>query len=1209
VIVAVALFVLPHSALANACQSNVSSGNWGTAGTWTNCGGTTPQTTDTVQILAGHTITIDASARTVAGLQIDSTGTLANGGFLLTVTGTGTGVSGFTVNGTLSGTGGTTLSGSGATIDGVGNISATGTVTLSNTKTIASTAALSFAGTITISSGVTITNNGAVTTTGTGGITGGNASSTWTQGASATLNFGGSTTSLLSTGTLTATATGNTVNYNQSGNQTCKTTTYYNLKFSGSGTKTCAATTVSGNLTMSGGTWTTGTTALTVSGTTTIDGGTLALSGGTGNKIFVGLVTVSGGTLNGSATVNFFRGGITHTSGTVALTGTATFNTNSQVLTGTMSFSVVTVTGVTVTNNGTVTIASTFSGTGGWTQGMDSVLNLGGSTTNAAAITTLDASTNANTINYNRSGTQTCKVVVYQDLSFSGTSAKTCTATTINGTLTMGGTATWTMTVAAVVSGNLVISGGTLTTGGVTFSVTGTTTVSSGTLSLTNNTGAKTFTGLVTVSGGTLSGASTASVFQGGITQTSGTVSITGTATFTTNNQDLNGTMAIATVTVTTVTVSNKGTLSISTGLSGTGGLTNDTTGTVNYTVSAAPTITTLTSSAIGSTFNYSGAAQTCKVVTYYNLGLTGSGAKTCAVTTVDGNLTTSGTATWTTSASVVIGGNLVSGGGTSITTGSFDFTVTGTSSLAGTLNLNGTGNKTLIDLITVTTGGVISGNSTNINFQGGLTNSGGSASFNGSVTCSTNSQAFSGTISFQPLIVSGGITVTNNGTLTVQSGLSGTGTFVQGASSTLNTASSVTVTTFTATATGNTVHFNSTTGGQTMPASTYYNLQITKSAQTATLGGDITVLGNLTITSGTLDTAAGQNYDITLAGNWSNSGTYTARSGVVTLNGSSTQILSGTMTGGSAFSTLVITNNSGVDDPACGTSFTPGVIFSAAATATNYTITTGSVRVQYLSGATYTFTNINWNGQASGTPIFFRNSNLASSTWLLNVSGTQTDVSYVNVSQSDASAGSTIVANATNTDCNNNTNWTFSSGTLSLDIVDSGGSTVLSPSVVLSTLGFSFSSQTSTGTLGTSSQKIRISNGTATPTWTLTIAASSSTAVWDGVAADYDFNDPTASVGDGADADSFGGRLTINPGAATITPGSGCSTTGLTLGSSTGFSEGVIDTITLLTAGSSADTACSWDITGIGVSQSVPAEQPAGSDYDLNLTMTVTAS
>ncbi|MCW1930674.1 MAG: hypothetical protein KIH62_005215, partial [Candidatus Kerfeldbacteria bacterium] len=234
-------------AFASSCQSNTPSGVWSSVGSWTNCGGTTPQATDTIQILNGHTITIDGSNRTVLGAQIDNGGTLANGGFTLTVNGTGSGINGFTVNGTLSGSGGLTLGGVAQVIDGSGTVSATGTVTVSSSLSVAATANITFAGTISISTLSTVTNNGIVTTTGTGGITGGSSTATWTQGNNATLNFGGNTTSLLSTGTLNATNTGNTVNYSGS-TQTCKAVTYHHLSFSGSGTKTCTATTVNGNL-------------------------------------------------------------------------------------------------------------------------------------------------------------------------------------------------------------------------------------------------------------------------------------------------------------------------------------------------------------------------------------------------------------------------------------------------------------------------------------------------------------------------------------------------------------------------------------------------------------------------------------------------------------------------------------------------------------------------------------------------------------------------------------------------------------------------------------------------------------------------------------------------------------------------------------------------------------------------------------------------
>src|SRR5882757_1487053 len=62
-----------------------------------------------------------------------------------------------------------------------------------------------------------------------------------------------------------------------------------------------------------------------------------------------------------------------------------------------------------------------------------------------------------------------------------------------------------------------------------------------------------------------------------------------------------------------------------------------------------------------------------------------------------------------------------------------------------------------------------------------------------------------------------------NNGTLTVNGVLSGLGSMIQGNNSTLNLGGNPTVTTFTATATGNTVNY--TGSAPTMKNVTYYNL------------------------------------------------------------------------------------------------------------------------------------------------------------------------------------------------------------------------------------------------------------------------------------------------------------------------------------------------------------------------------------------------
>lgn len=228
-----------------------------------------------------------------------------------------------------------------------------------------------------------------------------------------------------------------------------------------------------------------------------------------------------------------------------------------------------------------------------------------------------------------------------------------------------------------------------------------------------------------------------------------------------------------------------------------------------------------------------------------------------------------------------------------------------------------------------------------------------------------------------------------------------------------------------------NTTTFAATTTGKTLSgtltgSSAFNNLTFNGSGGAWSFGSNsATVNGTLTITNGTVTAPSAT---LTLNGGYSNSGTFTHNSGTVNLAGSSTQSLSGTMTGTSSFYNLTITNNSGTNASDCElTSFVASVSFGASATiANNYTITTASVRVQYNSGSTYTIANLNWSGQASGTKIYFRNS-ATSGTWLLNVSGTQTAVSFINVSRSNASGGNTIVASdGTNTDCGNNTNWSF---------------------------------------------------------------------------------------------------------------------------------------------------------------------------------------
>lgn len=192
-----------------------------------------------------------------------------------------------------------------------------------------------------------------------------------------------------------------------------------------------------------------------------------------------------------------------------------------------------------------------------------------------------------------------------------------------------------------------------------------------------------------------------------------------------------------------------------------------------------------------------------------------------------------------------------------------------------------------------------------------------------------------------------------------------------------------------------------------------------------------------------------------------------------------------------------------------------------------------------------------------------------------------------------------------------------ISAGTLAVDIVDGSYSSVASPAVALSTTTFSFACSTSTGTFGaTTTEQIYVSNPDgADDGWTLTLAASDPTDVWDSAGTDFDFNEGGGNCADdGATTDAgddLGGRMTVDPSGATLSVGScsGCVVTNVSKGSEDYFDEGTTDSITLLTAAAGSDDIGDWRLNGVGVTQTIPAEQPAASDYTLSMVLTVTAS
>ena len=176
--------------------------------------------------------------------------------------------------------------------------------------------------------------------------------------------------------------------------------------------------------------------------------------------------------------------------------------------------------------------------------------------------------------------------------------------------------------------------------------------------------------------------------------------------------------------------------------------------------------------------------------------------------------------------------------------------------------------------------------------------------------------------------------------------------------------------------------------------------------------------------------------------------------------------------------------------------------------------------------------------------------------------------------------------------------------GNLEIELVDVGGLPSALP-IQFSNVFTGTSCQVSAGLLGTSEQRIQITNNSSSASWVANIApAAGASATWDDGAKKYDLNDPAGCV-DSGDTDIFGGNLTVNPGTGTMTPYSGCSTVGVATGSASTFSEGSIDSILVASASSSAERFCSWSLTNTTLTQAIPPGQPMGA-YGVVMVLTV---
>ena len=195
----------------------------------------------------------------------------------------------------------------------------------------------------------------------------------------------------------------------------------------------------------------------------------------------------------------------------------------------------------------------------------------------------------------------------------------------------------------------------------------------------------------------------------------------------------------------------------------------------------------------------------------------------------------------------------------------------------------------------------------------------------------------------------------------------------------------------------------------------------------------------------------------------------------------------------------------------------------------------------------------------------------------------------------------------------------TINAGTLAVDIVDGTTyATVGSSTMAMSAATFSFACQTKTGSFGTASESIYVSNPDAADNgWAVSLAGTATSSVWASAGTDFDFNDGGGSgctdTVDAQDTDAVGGQMTVDPSVGTLAIGqcASCVTTNVTKGSSDAFNAvtGPVNTITILTGAAASDDIGDWKLTGVSISQKIPAEQPAASDYNINMVLSIAAS
>lgn len=170
-----------------------------------------------------------------------------------------------------------------------------------------------------------------------------------------------------------------------------------------------------------------------------------------------------------------------------------------------------------------------------------------------------------------------------------------------------------------------------------------------------------------------------------------------------------------------------------------------------------------------------------------------------------------------------------------------------------------------------------------------------------------------------------------------------------------------------------------------------------------------------------------------------------------------------------------------------------------------------------------------------------------------------------------------------------------ITAGTLSTDIRDADNVVVGSPSFSMAARNVSTSQQSTTGTFGSSTQRISVDNpGGANNGFSITLNATTpGSGTWTSGGNTYAYNGTAAT-----------GQLTVDPQVSVWTANVG-TTTSITKGTSATFNGSTA--ITLATTSAALEDIWNGYVTGVGLTQTIPANTPAGT-YTISMTQTVAA-